>query len=133
MQEGRTGGLLCPSTCRVLYLLMVRLKKRPPNNSQHNNQSDLRYKPSKPSVMALYGNSDPVVLDTEGSLRSSGTRLNGSHSARNESWIWETQSRVGGAVRSEGDPSPRLLIHKPLTAAVAGDGRWRLGGEDEGQ
>lgn len=132
MQEGRTVGLLCPSTCKVLYLLMARLKKWPPNNSEHNNQSDLWYKPSKPSVMALYGNSDPVVLDTEGSLRSSGTPLNGSHSARNESWISETQSRVGGAVRSEGDPLPRLLIHKPVTVVVAGDGRWRLRGEDMG-
>lgn len=40
---------------------------------------------------------------TEGSLRSSGTPLNGSHSARNKSWISETQSSAGGVVCSEGD------------------------------
>ena len=64
--------------------------------------------------------------DTEGSLRSSGNHLNGSHSAWNESWISETQSSVGWCGLLWRWYSPHLLTHKVLTAVVTGERRRQV-------
>lgn len=128
-RKGNAGENSCSIVSihmQSFILAHVCLQKQPTNYLVHNNQSNLGINQAWWFFMEILTQwSCSWSTDTEGSLRSSGTRLNGCHSACNESWISETQNFVGSVVCSEGDT--RLICWftrcRQLWSQVRGGGR----------